>query len=52
MNKDYGNNCIIAGTPARQIGQVPITEDGNVKLKYFVDEEGSINGNTDYKTIL
>jgi len=39
VNKSFEDNCIIAGTPARQIGQVHITEDGNVQLKYFKDEE-------------
>lgn len=35
VNRSFRDNCIIAGNPAKQIGQVHITEDGNVQLEYF-----------------
>ncbi len=36
VNKSFGDNCIIAGTPARQIGKVVIDDEGNAELIYEI----------------
>ena len=39
VNRSYGNQCIIAGTPAKQIGEVNIDSNGNVEFIYFKKED-------------
>lgn len=35
VNRSFGDNVIIGGCPAKEIGKVELTTDGQIKLSYF-----------------
>lgn len=43
VNKSYSDNCIIAGTPAKKIGEVCFEKGGDILLKYDKDKNTNIS---------
>ena len=41
VTKSFGDNSIIAGVPAKKIGEVLVSEDGKIEYKYFKDNKNA-----------